>query len=70
MKANNLYDPESLLTGAEEEAGMTYENSRRNWPDEATHAKAISGYLTTEEILRVAPRALINLDAIVSSLAA
>jgi hypothetical protein len=56
----NPYDPESLLTGAEEAAGMTYDNSRRNWPDEATYWKAVSGNLTQEEILQLAPRALVN----------
>jgi hypothetical protein len=62
MKERNPYDPESLLSSAEAATGMTYENSQRTWPDEATHRKAIAGQLTPNEILRLAPRVFLIPD--------
>lgn len=58
--AGNPYDPESLLTGGEIQNGLTYTNSRRNWPDEATYLEAVGGGMTREEILRIAPRAFLE----------
>jgi hypothetical protein len=55
MRIDSAYDPESLLTGAEAAAGMTYENSRRNWP-KLCHQRAVDGQLTHDEIARLAPR--------------
>jgi hypothetical protein len=52
------YDPESLLTGAEAAAGMTYTNSERVWPDAETRRKAARGQLTHDEIAQFAPRRL------------
>lgn len=49
------YDPESLLTGAEAEAGCTFENPRQ-WPDQATADRAYAGELTPEEVARLGPR--------------
>lgn len=49
------YDPESLLTGAEIDVGMTYAD-HRIWPDEDTKRRAYSGELTSDEIVRLAPR--------------
>lgn len=60
MPSGNPYDPESLLTGAEVEAGMTYTNSRRAWATEAEYHRAVQGEMTTEEILEAAPRVRIN----------
>jgi len=54
------YDPESLLTGGEAAAGMTYTNSERAWPDAATRQKAAKGELTHDEIALLAPRQLIS----------
>ena len=49
------YDPESLITGSEIAAGMTYYD-KRDWPDIQTWKLACQGKLTTAAILRVAPR--------------
>lgn len=53
--AGVAYDPESLLTGAEAEAGLTYQD-RRLWPSEAAFIAAIEGRLTPEQVAAVAPR--------------
>jgi hypothetical protein len=50
------YDPESLLTGAEASAGMTYTNSERVWPDAKTRQRAAKGELSHDDIARLAPR--------------
>ena len=50
------YDPESLLTGGEAIAGMTYTNSERVWPDAKTRQRAARGELTHDEIALLAPR--------------
>ena len=52
------YDPESLLTGAEALAGMTYTNSERVWPNAKTRQMAARGKLSHDEIARLAPRQL------------
>jgi hypothetical protein len=49
-------DPESLLTGAEVEAGFTYKNSHRSWATETAKRKALAGDLTEQEILELGPR--------------
>lgn len=49
------YDPESLLTGAEAEAGATYKNPRQ-YPNQAVAEAAYSGELTPEQIATLAPR--------------
>ncbi len=54
--SGNPYDPESLLTGGEAARGLDYGNSRRSWPNEETYRAAVGGHLTTEQILRIAPR--------------
>lgn len=53
---HNLYDPNSLMSGAESENGFTYANSTRKFPDVETELAAVDGRLTTEEILKVGPR--------------
>lgn len=55
---DNPYDPESLISGKEIAQGFTYKNSSRKWLDENHYLDAISGRLTTEEILEFAPRKL------------
>lgn len=53
---HNLFDPDSLLTGAESEQGLTYGNSSRRFPDAETREKAIRGEISQEDILRLYPR--------------
>ena len=52
---HNLYDPESLLTGAEIEAGLGYKDPRV-WPSYVTYIKACNGEFTSEQIASIAPR--------------
>ena len=56
----NLYDPESLISGAEISKGMTYTNSSRNWANEFCYQMATEGTLTVAEILNFAPRTFDN----------
>ena len=56
----NRYDPESLITQAEIDAGFTYKNSRRNWANEKHYQSATDGYMTIDEILRTAPRVFVT----------
>lgn len=53
---HNLYDPESLLTGAEVAAGFTFDNSHRDWPTEEAYDDAVAGRIGVESIPHVAPR--------------
>jgi hypothetical protein len=53
---HNLLDPDSLISGAEIAAGLTYHNSSRNWNDHAHYIAACSGQITTEQVLASAPR--------------
>jgi hypothetical protein len=59
----NWYDPESLITGAEIARGLTYTNSKRYWENQSYYLLAVEGYLTIEEIIRIAPRELVNTSA-------
>jgi len=49
------YDPESLISGAEELAGLTYAD-KRLWPSREVYAAAVAGRLTPEDVLAIAPR--------------
>jgi hypothetical protein len=53
--AGVAYDPESLLSGEEIEAGLDY-GDLRIWPNEETRQLAHQGELPTEVILAIAPR--------------
>ena len=53
---HNMYDPESLISGEEIEAGLTYLNSKRYWADEKHYLSAVDGTLSPDEILATAPR--------------
>lgn len=53
---HNMFDPESLISGAEIQAGMTFTNSKRSWVSEAHYLKAVTGNLNTDEVLLTAPR--------------
>lgn len=49
------YDPESLLTGEEEAAGLGY-HDKRVWPSHEAYQMAIEGKFTPEQIATIAPR--------------
>ncbi len=53
---HNMFDPESLMSGAEAEQGMTYENSHRVFPDTQSEDDAVTGRIDTDTILKIAPR--------------
>lgn len=53
---HNMYDPESLITEREVAEGLSYDNSHREWYNEATYLKACSGELTPEQIMYLGPR--------------
>ncbi len=61
------YDPESLLTGAEEAAGLGY-HDKRVWPDAETYRLATEGKLTSEQIAQIAPRVRVAPKAPASNL--
>lgn len=60
MTTTGTYDPESLLTQEEVNQGMTYDNSRRSWPNPDLKLLAECGEMTTEQIVKAAPRKLIG----------
>lgn len=60
--AGVTHDPESLITGAEAAAGLTYRD-KRVWPDEETYRRAVEGRLTPDQIAAVAPRVKITVAA-------
>ena len=51
-----MHDPESLISGAESAAGMTYTNSHREYPSESVYFDAVHGRIDCDEIIRIAPR--------------
>jgi hypothetical protein len=53
---HNMLDPESLISGAEIQQGLAYDNSKRNWESEEHYMSAVLGNISTDEILRTAPR--------------
>lgn len=55
---HNLYDPECLITGAEINKGMTYVNSKRNWPSQADYLAAVSTDIPNGHVPIIAPRRL------------
>jgi hypothetical protein len=58
MNGKYLYNPNSLITGAELEAGYTFENSTRQWANPSDLEAAMSGELTIKDILTKGPRHL------------
>jgi hypothetical protein len=54
------YDPECLLSGHEAQSGLTYINSKRDWPSESVYQDACNRLLPPDDILRVAPRKLVH----------
>jgi hypothetical protein len=53
---HNIYDPESLITGAEVAEGLSYDNSHREWMAEHMYLEACSGEMTSPKwIAIVAP---------------
>ena len=57
---HNMYDPECLMSGAEDRAGYTYTNSARDWDNEAHYLRAVLQEITPEEILFEAPRVFLS----------
>ncbi len=53
--AGNPYAPESLITGAETIAGLTY-HDHRHWPTLRDYKAAVAGRMTSSQIEVVAPR--------------
>jgi hypothetical protein len=53
---HNMFDPESLISGAEIARGFTYTNSKRAWQSEAHYRSAVMGDIDTNAILKSAPR--------------
>ena len=51
----NAYDPESLLTGAESAAGLTY-TDKRLWPSQRLYDDAVAGRIAADYIPAIAPR--------------
>lgn len=56
------YDPECLLSGHEAQLGLTYTNSKRDWPSESLYQDACSRLVPPEDILRIAPRRLVQVE--------
>jgi hypothetical protein len=56
------YDPECLLSGHEAQLGLTYTNSKRDWPNESLYQYACHRLLPPDEILRMVPRRLIHAE--------
>lgn len=57
---HNMLDPESVITGSEIGQGMTYANSKRQYPDIETYVKAASGDLSADELQKIAPRVRVD----------
>lgn len=51
----NAYDPESLLTGAESDAGLTF-GDKRLWPSQRLYDDAVAGRIAVDDIPAIAPR--------------
>ena len=58
------YDPECLLSGHEAQSGLTYTNSKRDWPSESVYHDACNRLLPPDDILRVAPRKLVHIELV------
>ena len=59
------YDPECLLFRAcEAQSGLTYINSKRDWPSESVYHDACNRLLPPDDILRVAPRKLVHIELV------
>lgn len=58
MKDLYTYEPNSLISGAELEAGFTFDNSIRCWANPEDQKAAVRGELTVQEILTKGPRKL------------
>ena len=53
--AGVAYDPDSLLTGAEQAAGLGYRD-KREWPSPEAYQDAVAGKLTPDQVAEIAPR--------------
>ena len=59
-QGNNMWDPESLITGEESAKGLTYQNSHRVFPTLESQLDAIHGRIGVDEVLRIAPRVRVH----------
>ena len=57
---SNMFDPESLLTGAEIAEGLDYGNSSRDYPSQATYDRIAHGDFPASDVPKLAPRVLIE----------
>jgi len=57
---HNMYDPESLLTGAEVVEGLDYGNSTRDYLSQGIYDAIVHGNIPVDDIPRLAPRILIE----------
>jgi hypothetical protein len=60
--ARPSYDPECLLSGHEAYSGLTYTNSKRDWPSESVYQDACHRLISPDDILRIAPRKLVHAE--------
>jgi len=57
---NNAFDPDGFITGAELEAGLTYANSRRAFPNEYDYTDTVRGLYRVDFVARYFPRVRVN----------
>jgi len=57
---NNMFDPESLLTGGEGTDGLDYDNSTRDYPSQGTYDDIVHGRVPVELVPKIAPRTLVS----------
>lgn len=55
---HNMFDPDSLITGAELAQGFTYANSHRKFDTQSLYDAAVSGDIPAHLLPRFAPRVL------------
>lgn len=53
---HNMFDPDSLITGAELARGFTYANSHRDYPGQHTYDAIVAGDVPLAIVPDVAPR--------------
>lgn len=61
-RASRPFDPEGMISQAEVDAGMTYTNSRRSWPEGMAWLQFFRGELSADQVLDIAPRKLVRRD--------
>ncbi len=59
---HNLFDPDSLITGEETAAGLTYANSSRKFPTPEIRESVIRGEVSQADVVKLYPRTLNQLN--------